>query len=296
MSNSSRGNSFNRVLVDMNTQCDFLLPKGALPVANRREIVPGIRRLMNWARNQRLPVISSLEAHRPMEVPRGLPAHCVDQSNGQKKLPFTLLPKRVLLFGDNTIDVPFEVFRKYQQVIFTKRDRDFLNNPKADRLVNALDVNHLVVFGVVTEYCVKTAVLGLLTRRHRVVVVTDACGYWSSADHELALRQMDAKSAILVTAEELISGAADERIANSQRPVPVVEEEEDEILFPSFVRNSGSTLYTHDPAPTNGKHAGNGKDTAIDPAEVEAHLLRHGLGPTQLPSKSKSDPGSPGLA
>lgn len=296
MSSSSRGNSFNRILVDMNTQCDFLLPKGALPVANRREIVSNIRKLMNWARNHRLPVISSLEAHRPTEVPRGLPIHCVDQSNGQKKLPFTLLPKRILLFGDNTIDVPFEVFRKYQQVIFTKRDRDFLSNPKADRLVNALDVNHLVVFGVVTEYCIKTAVLGLLTRRHRVVVVTDACGYWSSADHELALRQMDAKSAILVKADELIAGAADVRIAATQRPVPIVDEEDDEILFPALHRIGGSPLYTHDPAPTNGKHSGNGKDTHIDPAEVEAHLLRHGLQTTPVPTKGKHPPTAPGLA
>ncbi len=225
MSHSTRSGPINRVLVDLNTQCDFLLPKGALPVSNRKEVLPNIRNLMNWARQKRLPVISSLEAHRPGEHVRGLPLHCVDRSGGQKKIPFTLLPKRVLLFGDNTIDVPGDIFRRFQQVIFTKRDRDFLNNPKADRLVNNLDVNHIVVFGVVTEYCVKAAVLGLLIRRHRVVVVSDACGCWSSADSELSLRQMDAKGAIVVTTNELISGLADERIQNSKRPMAVLEEE-----------------------------------------------------------------------
>src|SRR5262245_50540367 len=119
MSSSSRGSSFDRVLVDMNTQCDFLLPKGALPVANRNHILPNIRKLMNWARNQRMPVISSLEAHRPGEPIKGLPPHCIDRTSGQKKLPFTLMPKRIMLHGDNTIDVPFEIFRKFQQVIFT---------------------------------------------------------------------------------------------------------------------------------------------------------------------------------
>jgi len=194
MSSASRSPA-SRVLVDLNTQCDFLLPKGALPVWNRKDILPNIRRLMSWARTSRVPVISSLEAHRPGESRKGLPPHCVDRTNGQKKLPFTLLPRRLLLMGDNTVDVPFQIFRRFQQVIFTKRDRDFLNNPKADRLVNNIDVNHMIVFGVVTEYCVKAAVLGLITRRHRVVVVSDACGCWSSSDHDLSLRQMDAKGA-----------------------------------------------------------------------------------------------------
>jgi nicotinamidase-related amidase len=221
----ARRSSFNRILVDMNTQCDFLLPRGAMPVANRREILPNIRRLMNWARVERLPVISTLEAHRPGEPTRGLPAHCIDQTNGQKKLPFTLLPRRVLLYGDNTMDLPHEPFRRFQQLIFTKRDRDFLSNPKADRLIQSLDANHLILFGVVAEFCIKAAALGLLTRRHRVVVVADACGHWSRADQELSYRQMDAKGAILVTTEELLSGAADDRILNAARPTPAVEEE-----------------------------------------------------------------------
>lgn len=273
MSHSTRSGPINRVLVDLNTQCDFLLPKGALPVSNRKEVLPNIRNLMNWARNKRLPVISSLEAHRPGEHVRGLPLHCVDRSSGQKKIPFTLLPKRVLLFGDNTIDVPGDIFRRFQQVIFTKRDRDFLNNPKADRLVNNLDVNHIVVFGVVTEYCIKAAVLGLLIRRHRVVVVSDACGCWSSADSELSLRQMDAKGAIVVTTDELISGRADERIQNSKRPMPVLEEESLEEVEARMVEVTTANTRISRAA----RAAGNG-DSSVPNAELlRESLTRRGL-------------------
>ncbi|MBI5765522.1 MAG: cysteine hydrolase [Planctomycetes bacterium] len=273
MSHSTRSGPINRVLVDLNTQCDFLLPKGALPVSNRKEALPNIRNLMNWARNTRLPVISSLEAHRPGEHVRGLPLHCVDRSGGQKKIPFTLLPKRILLYGDNTIDVPGDIFRRFQQVIFTKRDRDFLNNPKADRLVNNLDVNHIVVFGVVTEYCVKAAVLGLLIRRHRVVVVSDACGYWSSADSELSLRQMDAKGAIVVTTNELISGQADERIQNSKRPMPVLEEESLEEVEARMVEVTTANTRISRAA----RAAGNGESTVPNAELLRESLTRRGL-------------------
>lgn len=246
MSSSARRISFPRVLVDLNTQYDFLLPSGALPVANRGHILLNIRRLMNWARVERLPVVSTLEAHRAGESVRGLPPHCVDNSNGQKKLPFTLLPKRVLLYGDNTLDLPHEPFRRYQQIIFTKRHRDFLTNPKADRLIQQLDADHVIVFGVVGEYCVKAAALGLMARRQLVVLVTDACGYWGASDWELACRQMDAKGAVLVTTEELVSGNADPRILAAARPIPAAEEED-----PLLLRASTTV-------PSNGNGNGNG--------------------------------------
>lgn len=216
MSSSVRQGCFDRVLIDLNTQCDFLLPRGAVPVANREQMLPNVRRLMSWARNTRLPVISTIDSHRAGERSNGFPPYCIDRTPGQKKLPFTLLPRRIILHGDNTLDLPIEAFRRYRQLIFTKRSGDFLSNPKADRLVSQLRVHHLIVFGVITECCVKAAVLSLIARLRRVVVVKDACGFWSPPDAELAMRQMEAKGAVMVTTEELISGAADERIQASR--------------------------------------------------------------------------------
>lgn len=224
MSSPTRRSSFERVLVDLNTQCDLFLPRGALPVINRTEVLPNIRKLMNWARIEMIPIVSSLESHRPGECLKGLPPYCVDRTSGQRKIPFTLMPRRALCVGDNTCDLPVDLFRRSQQLIFTKRTRDFLSNPKADRLLQSIDTNHLLVFGAVVEHCVKAAVLGLLTRQQRVAVVTDASGFWSASDAELAFRQVEAKGAVLVTTTELISGEAEERIRNS-RPMPMATEE-----------------------------------------------------------------------
>jgi nicotinamidase-related amidase len=265
MSSSTRRSSFDRILVDMNTQCDFLLPNGATPVANRAQILPNIRHLMNWGRLQDLPVVSSLECHRPGEFTNGFPPHCLDYTNGQKKLPFTLMPRRIILHGDNTLDLPLDPFRRYQQLIFSKRQVDFLTNPKADRLVNAVAVGYFIVFGALAEQCIKAGVLGLLTRRHRVVVVTDACGCWCPAEADLAFRQMDAKGAVLVATEELLSGAADTRITAAPLPAPAEEEESLPLAVPSNGRGNGNGKkppelelpFTAQPAPakspTNGK-------------------------------------------
>lgn len=216
MSTSRRRGQIDRIIVDLNTQCDFLLPGGALPTANRAEAMPKIRKLMAWARLQQIPIISSLQAQRSGERLNGLPPHCVDRTNGQRKLPFTLMPRRVLVQGDNTFDVPLDPFRRFQQLIFTKREIDFLTNPKVDRLINALSPNYWIVCGVTTSLCVKAMVLGLIARQRRVVVVQDACGHWSAVDAQHALRQMEAKGGVLVTTDELVSGAVDERFAVPQ--------------------------------------------------------------------------------
>jgi len=234
-----------RVLLDMNTQCDFLLPKGAVPVSNRAAVVEQVRKLMNWARLSRMPVISTLDCHRPGESLQGLPPYCMDRSPGQKKLPFTLLPKRVVLYGDNTLDVPNDPFRRFRQVIVTKRNRDFLSNPKADRLVNALDCEYFVIFGMIAEHCIKAAALGLMARQRRVAVVTDACGHWSRCEAELALCQIEAKGAVLVTADELINGLADERLRAASPPRSADEDlaEGDDIVEDIF-----HELHDEDPA------------------------------------------------
>ncbi len=254
MVNSARCSSLGRIVVDMNTQCDFLLPNGALPVANRSEVIPNIRRIMNWVRIQRIPVISSLECHRPGETFNGFPAHCVDRTHGQKKLPFTLMPRRIVLHGDNTLDLPHEPLRRYQQVIFTKRNQDFLSNPKADRLINATLSRYMIVFGVLAEQCVKSAALAFLARRRHVAVVTDACGFWCASDAELAFRQMAAKGAVLVTAEDLLSGVVDKKFNSLIPETPEVEEEASQLSRkPMNGRGNGKSRYTQPDTTSTGK-------------------------------------------
>lgn len=281
----ARNGSPDRVLIDLNTQCDFLLPAGALPVANRGELLPRIRDLMNWVRLQQLPVISSLEANRPGEVHRGFPPHCIDSSRGQRKLPFTLLPRRLYLAADNTFDVPLDPFRRYQQIIFSKRNQDFLTNPKADRLINSLTPYYWIVFGVTVSHCVKSVVLGLLARQQRVVVIQDACGYWSAADAEIAFRMMDAKGAVLISAEELYPQDADQRLRDrcNARMLELHREIEEEETIGAAGPNGGNGRgWPHNERNEHGRGHDNGRSQSTDRAEKKNIEAFSDLAPTHI--------------
>ncbi len=198
--------AFECVVLDINTQLDFCDPRGAFPVAHLRELIPQFRHVIAWTKRNYVPVVSSIESHRPYEVSDGgYPIHCVDGSEGQHKLDFTVLPLHAWVEVDNTLSVPIDLFGRYQQVIFSKRTDDLLENPKADRLLSHLPVREYVLFGTGVECSVKALALALLARGKHVSVVVDACGYWNRATADLALRQVSAKGARLVTVCDLLS-------------------------------------------------------------------------------------------
>ncbi len=193
----------DRVLIDLATQRDFLSASGAMPVSNRDEVIPRLKRLMSWARARAVPIISAMEAHRPSESFDGLPRHCVDGTSGQNKLRFTNMRKRIVVEADNSFGLPYNIFSHYKQVIFRKRAPDFLSNPKADRLLTELSPRQYVLLGVGLENWIRSLALGLLARHKNVTIVADACGFWDPTYADLAVRQVQAKGVGVISTAEL---------------------------------------------------------------------------------------------
>ena len=61
-----------------------------------------------------------------------------------------------------------------------------------------------VVFGVVTEYCVRLAAKGLLERGRRVALVTDAIETLDAADGRRTLEELTARGARLINTDEAL--------------------------------------------------------------------------------------------
>ncbi len=205
------GRVYECVLVDLNTQRDLCAADGACPVTNHLELILALRRVIAWTKRNYAPIISSIESHRRWELSdfTSPGVCCVDGTEGQRKIDFTILPQCARIEADNTLAVPLDLFGRYQQVIFRKRSDDLLENPKADRFLTQLPVREFIVFGNGLEGAVKSLVLSLLAREKRATVLCDACGYWNKATAELALRQIAAKGAGIMTVDELLARKLD---------------------------------------------------------------------------------------
>jgi nicotinamidase-related amidase len=191
-----------RVLIDIDTQYDLLNHTDQ----DRSAILSRIRRLIAWARVRQIPVISTALSRPGLKnsvTPAGSPTECIEGTAGQKKISYTILHNHIRFGPENRLDLPRHLLNDYQQIIFEKRTDDPFTHPRTDRLLTDLKRDEFIVFGMGLEKSVKATVLGLLYRRKKVLLVTDAVNGCDVREAKLALRQMEAKGAKLITTNAL---------------------------------------------------------------------------------------------
>ena len=191
-----------RVLIDINTQRDFLLAEGKACIRNHRRVLAHIRRLIAWARSRNVPIISTAEVYPNTNDEFGV-GYCIDGTEGQKKIRYTLLSNRISFPADGCTDLPRDILRRYRQIILHKRTTDPFEEPRIDRLLSEVRANEFVLVGASAEGAVMATALGLLQRGKRVTVVVDAVGAHSQREARLALRKMEAKGARLIETKRL---------------------------------------------------------------------------------------------
>ena len=193
-----------RVLIDVDTQRDFFLASGKACIRNHRRILERVRRVMAWARSNSIPVISTCEVYANNGNGNGDgECYCVDGTDGQRKIRYTLLSNRVSFPADGNMDLPGDLLQRYKQIILHKRCADPFDEPRIERLLSEVRAEEFILIGSVTEKAVQATVLGLLQRGKKVSVVVDALGLHNKKDAKLALRKMEAKGAKLIEAKKL---------------------------------------------------------------------------------------------
>ena len=174
------------VFFDVDTQLDFMYPAGALYVPGAETIVDKIAALNRYAGRNGIVVISDVDAHAEDDPEfQTWPPHCVAGCLGQQKPAATLLEKRIVIPNVPT-DLPLD---GVQQVLLEKQTLDCFSDVNLPGLLERLGAERYVVYGVVTEICVKLAAFGLLKTGKRVELVTDAV---RSLNHAAAADMIDA--------------------------------------------------------------------------------------------------------
>jgi nicotinamidase/pyrazinamidase len=179
------------VFFDIDSQIDFLYPAGSLYVPGAELIVAKIAALNRLAAQRGIPVISTMDAHTEDDPEfRVWPPHCVAGTTGQQKPAVTLLEKRVIVpNGPMLLETAGA-----QQILLEKQSVDCFANPNLIPLLDRLGADRCVVYGVVTEICVKNAIFGLLKTGRRVELVADA------------VKELDAAAGARMLAEFTVAG------------------------------------------------------------------------------------------
>ena len=166
------------ILWDVDTQVDFMLPDGKLYVPGAEQTALAMRRLVEAARDAGVVHVASADDHELTDseisdapnYSTTYPPHCLRGTHGARKIPETDQDDPVPI----TLELLPERYLEGREFLLLKKSFDVFTNPNTDRLLERLDPDEIVVFGVATDVCDDAAIRGFLDRGRTVSFVEDA--------------------------------------------------------------------------------------------------------------------------
>src|SRR5881396_3673356 len=202
---------------DVDTQSDFMKPDGKLYVPDAAHIIPNLRRLSDFAHGHGIRVIASADDHvtEHAEISEHpdwqstFPPHCLRGTPGQRKIPETALCDPQAL-GER-------VRAHRGDILFHKHRFDVFTNENVMTVLEVIDPDDIVLYGVATDVCDKAAVEGLLERRPhtRLFVVTDAVKGIDKDVSEQLLKDWGDEGVRLVKTKEVVEEGLVEDLARA---------------------------------------------------------------------------------
>ena len=196
------------IFFDVDTQIDFLFPAGALAVAGAGAILPNLAALTRFAAARQIQIVSTADAHTEDDPEfRFWKPHCVIETAGQQKVTATLLAKPMLIsLAEDSFDLVADQAGMGGQIIVEKQKLDPFSNPNLRLLLDLIQADRFVVYGVVSEVCVQYAAAGLLQTGAKVEIVSDAVKAFDEQKAQEFLNEFQSRGGSLTTTSAIVSG------------------------------------------------------------------------------------------
>ena len=195
------------VFFDVDTQLDFVYPAGALYTSGAEDIVENLLKLTRFAEANRIPVISTMDAHTEDDPEFQMwKPHCVVGTTGQQKLSGTMLKNPVLLTtAPHLFRQAESEIAKAGQILVQKQKIDCFTNPNLRPLIRSMSPDPFVVYGLLTEFCLQSAMFGLLGMGYQVELVSDTIKSLDSREGDALIERFEAEGGTLTTIGEVTS-------------------------------------------------------------------------------------------
>ena len=175
----------NWLFWNVDTQIDFIYPRGKLYVQDAENLRPQWKRLTQLADKKKIQVVNTADYHYPNsaeldanpDFEKTFPEHCMANTRGADFIKETDPEDAVIFDWDKEYLLTPELFElgKYRNFIIRKDAFDvFSGNPATEVILKNIKPDTIVVYGVTTNVCVDAAVKGLTRKVKNVYVVKDA--------------------------------------------------------------------------------------------------------------------------
>ena len=215
------------ILWDVDTQYDFVKADGKLYVPDAEHIIPNLKRLTDYAHGHGIRIVASADDHvredaeisdRP-DWKSTFPPHCMRGTPGQKKIQETALKDPLVIEPEpqDTKALSERVRGHRGDILFHKHHFDVFTNPNVLPVVDALNPQDIVLYGVALDVCDRAAIEGFLRHRPaiRLFAVTDAMKPIDRDVAEQMLKEWGDEGVRLVKTSEVVVGGLVEQLAQA---------------------------------------------------------------------------------
>ena len=179
----------NKAIVIIDLLNDFVT--GKIATERAKNVIPNLRKLVEAARQNNIPVIYSNDAHYPqdVEVTRKWGEHAIKGTEGAKVIP--------------------ELEPKEKDYVIEKRTYSSFYETGLESLLRSLydgeGVKTLVLGGLHTNICVRHTAADAFFRGYKIVVANDGVEAFTQEDHEEGLKYLEyVYNAKIISVDEII--------------------------------------------------------------------------------------------
>ncbi len=156
---------------DVDTQFDFMKPEGRLYVPGAEEIIETVNETRRWALDNGYSMIADIDWHSPddpeisdaPDFKETFPPHCMAGHPGSERVGYLgHIPIDYIETNRADIaDLRELIEREPFHIVIRKNSLDVFENPNTDTLVDLIEPEKVIVFGVALDFCVSYVLQGL---------------------------------------------------------------------------------------------------------------------------------------
>ena len=168
---------------NVDTQFDFVEPQGKLYVQGAELLKSKWKYLTKFAKETNITVVNTCDWHNPdsnelNESPDFIstfPPHCMANTPGAEFVDETKPEDALDIFWNDDLTLQKKIISESRNIIIRKDVFDvFAGNPFTDKILEIINPQRVIIYGVTTNVCVNDAVVGLSNRAKEVLVIEDA--------------------------------------------------------------------------------------------------------------------------
>lgn len=201
---------------DVDTLYDFMKSDGKLYVPGSEEIIPALEEITDFAHTHHIPIIASADNHELSDAEISdspdwnvtFPPHCMRGTPGQLKIRETELRDPLVIEPEprDPAALARQIRGHQGDILLHKRALDVFTNANVPALLEALEPEAVVIYGVATDFCDRYVVEGLMRHLPRAVLylVTDAVRAIHPAEGERLIAAWRDRGVRMITVRQIV--------------------------------------------------------------------------------------------